>query len=284
MTRIVVTGASGQLGTDLGEVLAGRQLTLLAHSTLDITDISAVLEATENADVIINAAAFTAVEKAERDPERAFAVNAIGAKNIATAAKVADARLVQVSTDYVFDGKSPSPYAEGAPLSPISQYGRSKAEGERLATEENPGKTLIVRTAWLYGRVGPNFAQSILRQLNANETVRVVNDQIGQPTWSRDLARQIGTLIDSNVSSGIFHATNSGEASWYDFARAIARESGFDPDRVESKSTTVLDGNATRPIHSVLAHGGWEKIGIAPMRSWHDALRDAYSSGGLSSA
>jgi dTDP-4-dehydrorhamnose reductase len=188
---------------------------------------------------------------------------------------------VQVSTDYVFDGSSTAPYDETTPLNPISAYGRTKAEGERLALEANPGGTYIVRTAWLYGAGGPNFAKTMLRLAASHDTVSVVTDQRGQPTWTGDLARQIVELLDADAAPGIYHATNSGDASWFDFTREIFQVVGLDPDRVKPTTSAQFVRPAPRPDNSVLGHDGWARAGISPMRNWKAALSAAHSAGAL---
>lgn len=281
MTRYLITGASGMLGRDLQEALAGRSVTALGRADLDVTDPAAVARAVAGHDVVINAAAYTKVDDAESDEDTAFAVNAVGARNLAAAAAENSAKLVQVSTDYVFDGGASAPYAEETPHAPISAYGRTKAAGEQYAQSENPHGTYIVRTAWLYGEHGPNFAKTMLRLADSHETVSVVADQLGQPTWTGDLARQIVALLDADAPAGIYHGTNSGEATWFDFARAVFASAGLDPDRVKPTDSASFVRPAPRPSYSVLAHDSWQRAGIPPMRSWTDALADAADRGVL---
>ncbi|HAM27560.1 MAG TPA: dTDP-4-dehydrorhamnose reductase, partial [Microbacteriaceae bacterium] len=212
--------------------LAGREVTALTRSDLDVTNLDAVRAAVAGHDVVINASAYTKVDDAETHEAEAHAVNATGAQNLAIAASEAGARLVQISTDYVFDGSADSPYDEKTPLHPISAYGRTKADGERLAVEANPDGTYIVRTAWLYGANGGNFARTMLRLAETHDTVSVVTDQLGQPTWTADLAAQVVALLDAEAAPGVYHGTNSGEATWFDFAREVFRLAGLDPERV----------------------------------------------------
>ena len=269
------------LGQDLQHALSGRDVTALGRADLDITDLDAVRTAVAGHDVVINASAYTKVDDAESHESDAFAVNATGAQNLAIATSETGARLVQVSTDYVFDGSATSPYDEATPLNPISAYGRSKAEGERLALAANPDGTYIVRTAWLYGAGGPNFVKTMLRLATSHDTVSVVTDQLGQPTWTGDLARQIVELLDADAAPGIYHATNSGEASKYDFTREIFTVAGLDPDRVKPTTSAKFISPAPRPDYSVLGHDAWARTGIAPMRNWRAALSAAYSAGAL---
>lgn len=277
--RILIAGANGMLGTDLQAVLSGRAVTALGRAELDVTDLDAVRAASAGHDVIINASAYTKVDDAESNEDAAYAVNASGAGNLATAAAENGARLVQVSTDYVFDGSATAPYTEDEPVNPVSAYGRTKAEGERLALEANAERTYIVRTAWLYGQHGPNFVKTMLRLAGSHDTVSVVTDQVGQPTWTLDLARQIVALVDADAPAGVYHGTNSGHTSWYDFTREIFALSQLDPERVLPTDSAAFVRPAPRPAYSVLGHDTWANAGIAPMRSWELALADAISSG-----
>ncbi len=272
--RYLITGGHGMLGTDLGEALAGRDVTLLSRSELDITDLGAVRAAVAGHDVVINAAAYTRVDDAETDEAAATVVNGVGAGCLATATAEIGATLVQLSTDYVFDGAATSPYPETTPVNPVSAYGRSKAEGERLVADLNPERSYIIRTAWLYGSHGPNFAKTMLRLAGEREEVSVVTDQIGQPTWTRDLAIQIVALTDSEAPAGVYHGTNSGEASWFEFAQAIFRAAGLDPARVKPTDSSAFVRPAPRPAYSVLGHASWRAAGLEPMRDWHEALVD----------
>jgi dTDP-4-dehydrorhamnose reductase len=279
--KYLITGASGMLGRDLQTVLAGRSVTALGRSDLDVTDLSAVTHAVAGFDVVINAAAFTQVDDAETNEEAAYAVNADGALNLAIATSVAAARLVQVSTDYVFDGSATTPYAEDTARDPISAYGRTKGAGEKFVLTENPEGSFIVRTAWLYGQHGPNFATTMLRLAGSHPTVSVVNDQLGQPTWTMDLARQIVLMLDTDAPPGIYHGTNSGEASWFDFAREVFGLAGLDPERVLPTDSAAFVRPAPRPAYSVLGHDAWAAVGLAPMRPWQEALAEAASTGAL---
>lgn len=281
MTRILITGAAGMLGRDLQAALADRAVTALSRSELDVADVDAAREAVAGHDVVINAAAWTRVDDAESHEPEAHRVNALGAQSLARAAAAAGAVLVQLSTDYVFDGRASTPYLEDAPLAPVSAYGRTKAEGERLARAAHPDGTLIVRTAWLYGEHGPNFAATMLDLATQRDTLSVVDDQRGQPTWTRDLAEQIVRLIDSGARSGVLHGTASGETTWFGFARAVFEEAGLDPERVRPIDSSAFARPAPRPAYSVLAHEGWRAFGLAPMRDWREALADAWRSGAI---
>lgn len=279
--RWLVTGGHGMLGADLARELAGRELRLLGREELDIRDAAAVREAVADADVVVNAAAYTRVDDAETHEDDALAVNGVGAGNLARAAAASGARLVQVSTDYVFDGTATAPYPEDAPLHPLGAYGRTKAEGERQVRAALPEGGWILRTAWLYGAGGPNFAATMLRLAAERETVSVVDDQIGQPTWTADLARQIVATVDADLPAGTYHATNGGRTSWYGFARAVFEEAGLDPERVLPTTSDRFPRPAPRPAWSVLGHEAWLRAGLAPLRDWRDALAAAAADGAL---
>jgi dTDP-4-dehydrorhamnose reductase len=280
-SRYLITGAAGMLGTDLVAALDGRAVTALSRHDLDITDLDAVRASVVGHDVVLNAAAFTRVDDAESEEDAAFAINATGAGNLARAAAEVGARFVQYSTDYVFNGTATSPYAEDAPIDPVTAYGRTKAEGERLALANHPDGTYVLRTAWLYGKNGPNFPSTMLRLAAERDNVSVVTDQIGQPTWTADLAAQTVLLLDSDAGAGIYHATNSGQASWFDLARATFEIAGLDPARVLATDSAAFVRPAPRPPYSVLDHGGWASAGLAPMRSWRSALEAAFVAGAI---
>lgn len=281
MTRFLITGASGMLGHDLQSVLEGRDVTALSRTELDVADEAASLEAVSGHDVVINAAAYTRVDDAESHEDDARRVNALGAASLAGAAAEHGALLVQVSTDYVFDGTASTPYDEDAPLAPVSAYGRTKAEGERLVRQILPGSSLIVRTAWLYGEHGPNFASMMLRLARERETLSVVDDQRGQPTWTHDLAEQIVRLVDSGARTGVFHGTSSGETTWFGFAQAVFEEAGLDPARITPTDSASFVRPAPRPTYSVLGHDAWTQAGLAPLPDWRESLRAAWRAGAI---
>lgn len=277
----LLTGANGMLANDLRQALAGRTVTALGRDELDVTDARVVHAAVAGHDVVLNCAAYTRVDDAEEHEEDAFAVNATGAANLAAASAEHGARLVHFSTDYVFDGTATTPYPEEAPRHPVSAYGRTKAEGERLVLERHPGGSFVVRIAWLYGAHGPNFAKTMLRLADSNETVSVVDDQRGQPTWTGDVARRVVALLDMDAAPGIYHATNAGETTWYGFAREVFSLAGLDPDRVKPTSSEQFVRPAPRPAYSVLGHAGWRRAGLEPPRDWREALAEAARQGVL---
>lgn len=281
--RILVTGARGQLGSALVSrfVARGDEVVGSDRPELDITEPATVSAAFASVrpDVVINCAAWTAVDEAEANEEAAMAVNGGGPGLLAGACAATDAWLVHVSTDYVFSGNELGAYAEGDAPNPQSAYGRTKLAGELAVREMLPDRHYIVRTAWLYSRSGRNFVRTMLRLANEVPTVSVVNDQIGQPTSADDLADQIIALIDARPPTGIFHATNAGAVSWFDFAREIFRIAGHDPNRVLPVTSEAFQRQAKRPANSVLGHDHWTEVGIAPMRDWQAAIAEAMERG-----
>ncbi len=268
----VVTGAAGMLGVDVVDVLraAGHSVRPLARSDLDIRDPDACRAAVEGADAVVNAAAWTDVDGAEAKERAAFAVNAVGAANVARACARHGAALVQLSTDYVFDGTATAPYPPGAPISPVNAYGRTKAAGEWAVRSEHPA-AYVVRTAWLYGAHGGSFVRTMLRVAHERDTVEVVDDQRGQPTWTRDLAVLLRDLVVEAAPAGVHHGTSAGEGTWYDLARETFRLAGLDPDRVRPTTSARFPRPAARPQYSVLANDG-------RLPDWRDGLRRALPS------
>lgn len=270
MSRWLVAGAGGMLGRACADLLASRGHDVVAptRDDLDITDPQRCLSAVDAVDVVVNCAGWTAVDAAEGAEAEAFWVNAVGVANLARAATARRARLVHVSTDYVFDGGARVPYAEGAPVAPRSAYGRTKAAGE-WAARAHGGDHLVVRTAWLYGD-GPCFPRTIARLLSERETVRVVNDQLGQPTWSVDVADVVERLVATGAPAGTYHATAGGRTSWHAFAREVAASLGADPDRVGAVTSQQFLTPAPRPAWSVLGGGALRATGIDPVGDWRE--------------
>ena len=274
MARWFVAGAAGMLGQDLCEVLvtAGHEVTRADLPGLDILDPGQCLTQVDGHDVVVNCAAYTAVDAAEADEASAFAVNAVGAANLARAARAAGATMVQLSTDYVVAGSGDEPYAADAPVAPASAYGRTKAAGEWAVRAECP-RSWVVRTAWLYGAGGKNFPATMMRLAGERERLTVVADQVGQPTWTVDLAEGIVRIVDAGAPFGTWHATSSGQCSWFDLARAVFEELGLDPQRVSPITTADFPLPAPRPAYSVLSHDMWAAAGLEPLPPWRDALR-----------
>ncbi|PZF79414.1 dTDP-4-dehydrorhamnose reductase [Jiangella anatolica] len=273
--RWLVTGAAGMLGRDMTTVLDGAQVTALTRADLDITDAAAVDTAVSGHDVIVNTAAWTDVDGAETAEEAATAVNGAGPAHLAAACARHGARLVHVSTDYVFDGAATAPYPEDAPTAPRSAYGRSKLAGERAVLAALPDAGYVVRTAWLYGEHGGNFVRTMARLAAQRDTLDVVDDQRGQPTWSMDVAHAIAGLVRADAPAGVYHATNAGETTWFGLARAVFAQLGLDPARVRPTTTDRFPRPAPRPAYSVLGHDGWARAGLAPLRPWDEALAEA---------
>ena len=279
MSRWLVVGAAGMLGQDLvaalGDSRQGHEVTGLDRDSLDIIDPKACLDAVAGHDLVVNVAAWTAVDEAESHEADAFAVNAVGAANLARACEAARARMVHVSTDYVFAGEATRPYAEDAPLAPRSAYGRTKAAGEWAVRTYLPGVSWVVRTAWLYGAHGPNFVKTMARLAAERDTVSVVDDQRGQPTWTVDLAAAILRLVEAEAPFGTYHGTSSGETTWFGFAQAIFAELGLDPARVKPTTTDAFPRPAPRPSYSVLGHDAWGRAALDPLPRWEQSLKRA---------
>jgi dTDP-4-dehydrorhamnose reductase len=276
MTRWLLTGANGMLGLDLQVTLAlagvpEKDVSALTIADLDITEADAVRDAVRGHDVVVNCAAYTAVDAAESHEGQAFSVNAVGAANVADACRTVGARLVHLSTDYVFSGDATEPYAEDAPLAPLSAYGRTKAAGEWAVQARCP-QAWIVRTAWLYGAGGPNFVKTMARLADRHDTLDVVDDQTGQPTWTIDVAQAILRLVDASAPFGVWHATSQGETSKYGFTQEIFRGLGLDPERVRPTTSDAFPLPAPRPAYSVLGHDAWRMARIAPLPHWQESL------------
>ncbi|MEI8080284.1 MAG: dTDP-4-dehydrorhamnose reductase [Actinomycetes bacterium] len=272
----LVVGSNGMLGTELADVLRDRDVRLLDLPDIDITDEHSVASALDGVDIVVNCAAWTAVDEAEAHEGAAFAVNAVGPANLAQRCALNGSRLVHISTDYVFDGFAAHPYAEYGTPGPRSAYGRTKLAGEWAVRAHLPDSGYILRSAWLYGAHGPNFVATMTALESRRDTIDVVDDQRGQPTWARDLADRIVLTVDSNAPAGIYHATNSGATTWFGLARRVFELLGADPDRVKPTTTDRFPRPAPRPANSVLGHDRWAHAGLQPMRDWSAALDDAW--------
>jgi dTDP-4-dehydrorhamnose reductase len=284
-SRWLITGSYGQLGTDLQKVLAESPDDLVKAvdvDVLDITDSLAVGQAFADfrPDVVVNAAAYTAVDKAETDEDTAYKVNATGPAVLAAAAAHAGTRLIHVSTDYVFAGDGDRPYEVDDAPAPKSAYGRTKLAGEVAVRELLPENSYVVRTAWVYGAKGANFVKTMARLEKTNETVSVVDDQRGSPTWSFDLARALVELARSSAPPGTYHCTGTGDTTWHGFTQAIFSELGADPSRVLPTTSDQFVRPAPRPAYSVLSDSAWREAGLSPMPHWRDALRSAFTAAG----
>jgi len=276
----LITGGNGQLGRCLQKTLDSRGIDFVAlsRSDLDITNIGQVkqLVSSTKPDVVINAAAYTDVEQAEIDPDEAFKINQLGAANLAIASRSVDSKLVHFSTDYVFADNGNSPWKASDLKEPLSIYGKSKLAGEVEILNEYPEKSLIIRTAWLYSPYGKNFYKTMLsKAFNGDESVRVVNDQQGQPTNAFDLAELTVKAVINDVPSGIFHGTNAGSCSWFQFAKYIFEIAGEDANRVVPILTSEFVTRAQRPKYSVLDNSKWTEYGIEPLQPWKVAVENA---------
>ena len=276
----LITGAYGQLGTALQVELTLRGIDFVGanSSELDITKPLIVNQIVDliKPSVIVNTAAWTDVDGAESNEFAAYSVNSLGPRNLAITASKVGAQMVQISTDYVFSGEASSPWGENTKHNSQSVYGLTKSDGERFVLAELPNKSYVVRTAWLYSSRGKNFVKTMTDlALNHTGEVRVVSDQIGQPTFSADLAKQIVELVLSKAPEGIYHGTNSGQATRFDFAQEIFSLAGADVSRVVQVSTSEFPRPAKRPAYSVLSHDTWANTSVPAMRNWKIALSEA---------
>jgi dTDP-4-dehydrorhamnose reductase len=296
MTRWLILGAGGMLGRDLlaaalkaqaaplrtqdaSRPIGGDAVAGLTHQDLDITDEAAVRAAIRkhHPKTVVNCAAWTAVDDAERHEERALKVNGRGPAHIAAACAATGARLVHVSTDYVFGGDRRRPYQEHDQPAPCTAYGRTKRAGEDAVLRLLPSSGFVIRTAWLYGAHGRNFVRTMIRLASERQIVEVVADQHGQPTWTADVAAKIIELAGSPAAAGVYHATSSGETTWFGLAREIFRLLGADPARVRPVASSEYRRPAARPGYSVLGHRAWAAAGIEPIGDWQRALSKAFS-------
>lgn len=278
--KVLLFGGSGMLGSDVQSVLGNQvQFSCPAHSEVDVTDQAQVDQAVSdfNPDAILNCAAYTDVEGAEDDPRAAWQLNAHAVANLACAARDADVRLIHISTDYVFDGMNALPLKEDAPCRPLSAYGRSKRAGELACLAILPANSLIVRTSWLFGGMGPHFVSTMLRAAAERDRMTVIADQLGSPTYTKDLAHCLGVLTSHPEANGVVHARNSGSCSWYEFAQAIVDGWTGLGNKVlvrEMKpiKTHEWPSKAQRPMHAVLSINRLDDEFSFTMPSWRDAL------------
>jgi dTDP-4-dehydrorhamnose reductase len=279
----LVLGGNGQLGRVFSTELKKSNLKFvsLSHAQLDITNKKDLKKCflKEIPTVVINAAAWTNVDLAESEEDKALLINAFGPRLIAEECANIGAKFVHLSTDYVFSGNSNTPWSEDAVVAPVSAYGRTKAIGEQYVLHAHPSGSFVVRTAWLYSPWGNNFVKTILKlALSETKNIEVVNDQIGQPTSASDLVQYILSMISKDVTPGIYHATNSGQTSWFDLAVKIFELSNMDCERIVAVNSTQFPRPAMRPKFSVLSNQSSLREGLTPMQSWQDALTHAFPS------
>lgn len=271
--HVLVTGAGGQLGQDVAAAFSRHEVTALAHAELDVSDRDQVLGAitTLRPQAVVHCAAWTAVDACEGDPDRAFAANALAVRHVAEGARRVGAHVCHISTDYVFDGAKPAPYHEWDTPAPRSVYGASKLAGER----ELDADATIVRTSWVCGLGGANMVKTILRIAAQQPNLAFVDDQIGHPTFTADLAQAVRRLVIDR-RPGVFHVTNQGAVSWFEFARAVMAAAGHDPERVAPIATHELQPArpAPRPANSVLDNAAWRLSGLAPLRDFREPLAE----------
>ena len=287
---LLVSGGRGQLGYDLARLAPGP-VRALPSSELDVTDVDSVQQmvgalavAAADADfapAVVNAAAYTAVDTAESDVDKAFSVNQHGAELLARVCAEYSVPLIQVSTDYVFAGDADRPYEPDDETGPRTVYGRSKLAGEQavLSTHE---RAWVVRTSWLYGAGGANFVKTIIALEGSRETLSVVDDQLGSPTWSADLAAGLLQLVRSIVDDRgprqrVLHCAGGGWTSWFGLARAVFEEIGADPERIRPCRSAEFPRPAPRPAYSVLSGASWRAAGLTPLRPWRQALKGAFA-------
>jgi dTDP-4-dehydrorhamnose reductase len=283
MVGWLITGAGGLLGGELSVLLRRRGQTAwsLDRTELDITRTASIEAALVRyrPSILVNCAAWTDVDAAEREEAAAFEVNAIGAGALAAHCSDADIPMIQLSTDYVFDGASQTPYCESDPPVPIGAYGRTKLAGERMVVSAHPAGGYIVRTGWLYGSRRPGFVSAMAKLARSGDSAEAVDDQSGQPTWSLDLAVLLYCLgqsaLSGTVAPGIYHGTSQGAVTRFGLARAIFAALGADPFRVHPVPGTRFPYSRIRPANSALGHAAWARTEIEPIRDWHEALVEA---------
>jgi dTDP-4-dehydrorhamnose reductase len=275
---------AGELEVLLGEQRLDDVTVALSRADLDITDAAAVGAAVRESvgpgDIVVNAAAWTNVDTAEGDEAGAYAVNAEGPAALAGACGQVGARLVHVSTDYVFDGTASRPYPEDANTNPVNAYGRSKLAGEKAVLTALPADSYVLRTTWLYGAYGPNFVSSVLAAGRAGETLTLPDNQRGQPTWTHPVAERIVALALSKAAPGIYHGSASGSASRYEQADAAFEAAGLDRSLVVPTHTPAPRA-AARPAYTPLSHGRWIRAGLPPWPDWRDLLFAAIRGGAV---
>lgn len=279
----LIVGGDGQLGRAVSSTLqqSNSRFISLSHNQLDITNRKQILEIflTHSPTIVLNCAAWTDVDGAEESEVDATRINGNGSELLAKASAEIGGKFIQISTDYVFSGNSTTPWEEDAPLCPVSAYGRGKAIGEELVMKAYPEGSYILRTSWLYSPWGKNFVKTMLKIATQEmRNVEVVDDQVGQPTSAIDFAEQIQLLSNRLVEPGVYHVTNTGQASWYELARKVFTLVGENAERITPISSSQISRPAQRPAYSVLSNNRWVREGFKPLRNWEVALEDAMPS------
>lgn len=274
--KVLITGGKGQLGVDVTALFQreGHQVWSFGKQELDVTSFEHLKQTVEDIkpDLIIHAAAYTKVDLAEQERDTAFRINALGTRNVAVVSNQVGAKLIYISTDYVFDGTQKLPYDECSSVNPKSVYGKSKLAGE-VFVQQLCNRFFIVRTSWVYGQAGSNFVKTMLNLAAKQPELTVVHDQVGCPTYSVDLSSFLLQLAKTDLY-GIYHASNNGSCSWYEFAKAIFEEAGYTHVRVTPVSTEQFQRPAPRPAFSVFDQMGIRLNGFPPFRPWREALRE----------
>lgn len=271
--RVALTGSNGMLGYAIRQVFTDIELIGITRRDFDITDLDGSIAAIReiSPDYLIHAAAYTDVDGNERSPEKAYLINGLGARNVVMACEKINCPVIYISTDYVFDGSKKEPYNEWDKPDPINQYGLSKFLGERFVMSLT-NSFYIVRTSWLYGKNGKNFVDSIIRLMSGKKQIDVVDDQVGSPTYTYDLAVKLRELIGRGY--GTYHITNTSQCSWYEFAVEIARLKGINNVEIRPITSDKIDRPAARPAFSVLGNTMLKLEGIKELRHWKNALED----------
>ncbi len=276
--KVLVTGSSGMLGYDLSEVLSlkGWDTFGLDHHNGDVTDLNGVRRIVKEfrPDTVVHCAACTDVDACEKDPDKAFKINGLGTKNMAISCQEVGVAMVYISTDYVFDGEKKSPYDEIDKPNPINAYGRSKLLGEYYV-QHLLNRFSIIRTSWLFGKNGKNFVGTILNLIEKEDTLKIVDDQVGSPTFSKDLASKVGEVVERE-GYGIYHVTNSSSCSWYEFAAKIVKLADVQGKRVEPTDSETFKRPAKRPKNSILENRLLKLEGYGLLRPWEEALKEYF--------
>lgn len=272
----LILGSSGQVGTELIKICENKELDYcaLGRNELDITNFQNVMNCMSELrpKYVVNCAAWTAVDAAEEFRDKAFSTNVLGPKNIAKSCVKFGSILFQISTNYVFEGNTNSINNEFSKKNPINYYGLSKLNGEEMALRYNPNATIIIRSASIYGLNGKNFALTILENISKQKLLKVIEDQFVQPTWSKDLADRIITLAKNEISTGTYHAVNSGSTNWYVFAKKLISKLQLDNRYLSKSVMSDLNFVAPRPVAAIMQQNEWQKIGFNSLPSWEDAL------------